>query len=124
MSINTAAAKTVYELTIDNFTKTLAHGVVIRTVDNMSGSETLAWASNSNISGAFFRRQDNWSLRKDGFYETADAILMLKIGVSVAKDDKITYDSQQYLINTVITRYIDGTAIYQAVELFQYEATV
>lgn len=120
MSINVAAAKVVYETMIDNFQKTLTHNVVTRTTDNMSGSETLAYAANASIIGAFFRKGDAWAIKKEGFFETADAILLVKTGVSIKKDDKITYDSQVYIVDHVINRFIDGTAIYQAVELFQF----
>lgn len=122
MSINFAAGKTVYETMIDNFTKTVSHQVVTQTEDNMSGSEELTWATAVDLSCAFYRRGDNWIFQKEGLFEDADAIMLVKTSATVVKNDKITYDGVVYIVDHVVPRGLNGTNFYQAVELFQYQA--
>ena len=52
----------------------------------------LAPISTVSITGAFFLKEDNYVQDKPGMIQNADAVLMIKPGVSITKDDKLTYD--------------------------------
>lgn len=106
---------------IDNFAKTLTRNAVTQTENNLSGSEELTWGSDSEITGAFFRRDDTWNLKKEAYFESADAILMVKSSVTLNKNDKITYDNIVYLVDHVITRTLNGTTFYKTATLFQFQ---
>ena len=69
--------------------------------------------------GAFFRKEDDWVQDKPGLIQNADAVLMVKPGVSVNKDDKLTYDSEDYRVDKVVTRRYDGTSVYQVAQCFK-----
>jgi len=102
-----------YESMIDNFAKTISRTPVTKTTSNISGEETLTDGTAANISGAFFRKEDAWSQGKEGLFQGADAIIMIKSDVSLNLNDLLTYDSQDYrVINDPITRRLGTTVFY------------
>ena len=109
MSINFTNAG--YELLIDNFAKTISRTPVTKTTSNISGDETLTDGTAANINGAFFRREDAWAQDKEGLFQGADAVLMVKEGVTINKDDKLTYDSESYRVKSVVDRRL-GTIFF------------
>jgi len=110
MSINFTNAG--YELMIDNFGKTISRTPVTKTTSNITGDETLTDGSAANITGAFFRREDAWSQDKEALFQGADAVLMVKDGVTIAKDDKLSYDSENYRVISVVERRLGTTTFY------------
>ena len=116
MSINFASV--TYETMIDNFSKTISRTPVTKTISNVSGQETLTEGSASNISGAFFRKEDAWSQDKEGLFQGADAILLVKSGVTINKNDKLTYDSEDYRVVKVIERRLGTTHFYNMARCF------
>ncbi len=111
MSINFTNAG--YELMINNFGKTISRTPVTKSTSNISGDETLTEGSASNITGAFFRKEDAWSQDKEGLFQGADAIIMVLNATTINKDDKLTYSSEDYRVNSVITRRLGTTTFYK-----------
>lgn len=120
MALNLTGGVTGYALMIDNFAKTISREAVTQTQDNMTGSEELSWGTAGNITGAFFRKGENWQMEKQGLFENADAILLVKPAVTINKNDKITYDSASYIIDTIVTRSMNGNVFYKTASLFLY----
>ena len=116
MSINFTNAG--YELMIDNFGKTISRTPITKTESNISGDETLTEGTVVSITGAFFRKEDAWAQDKEGLFQGADGILMIKDGITVNKDDKITYDSEDYRVQKVITRLLGTTVFYKTARCF------
>ncbi len=117
MSINVSTA--VFETMIDNFAKTVTRTPVTKTTSNTSGDETLTDGSTENISVAFFRKEDDWVMDKEGLIQDADAIMLVKTSQTLNKDDKITYDSEDFRVQKVVDRYIDSTKVYIVGQLFR-----
>jgi len=110
---------TTYENLIDNFGKTISREAATKTTDNVTGDETLSYAAASNITGTFFKKSDEWMQDKQGLLEGADAVLMVKNGVTIAKDDRLTYDSEEYLVQDVITRRLGTSVFYVMARCFK-----
>lgn len=119
MSIKLSAGATVYQnQLIGNFAKTLSHTSVTKTIDNVTGDETLSDDSPSNISGAFYREEDVWAQQNPGLMQNADAILLVLPSVAISKDDKVTYDGDTYRIKKVITRRLEDVDFYKVARCF------
>jgi len=117
MTINFDA--TPFQEMITGHSKTLSYTPVTKTTSNIRGEETLTDGTPSNISGAFFRKEDEWSQKKEGLFQGADAIVMVLPAVTIAKDSKITYDSETYRIDSIITRRLGTTVFYKMGRLFK-----
>jgi len=117
MSINFKAD--VYETMIDNFAKSLTYIPVTKTLDNTTGDEAFADGTTSTITGAFFRKEDQWIQDKPALIQNADAVLLVKKTVTVNKNDKITYESETYRVDKVIVRRLGTTVFYNAAQLFK-----
>ena len=118
MSIN--FANKTYEIMIDNFAKVIIRTPITKTISNISGDEELINGTPVNISGAFFRKDDSWSQGKEGLFQGADAILLVKKEVIISKDDKISFDSEDYrILNNPITRRLGTTIFYIMARCFK-----
>ena len=119
MALNFSGGKVAYETMIDNFSKTISRTPITKTTSNVSGNETLTEGSASNITGAFFRREDEWAQERPGLIQNADAVLMVKDDVTVNKNDKLTYDGEDYRVDKVVTRRLNGTVFYILAQCFK-----
>ena len=120
MGINFTAATTAFNKLLENFGKTLSRTPVTKTNSNISGQENLDSATAVNITGAFFRKEDAWSQDKEGLFQGADAILMVKTSVTINKNDLITYEDESYRINQdPITRRLGGIDFYIMARCFK-----
>ena len=112
-------ASVTYETMIDNFAKSVTRTPVTKTTSNINGTETLTESTTASISGAFFRKEDSWSQDKEALFQGADAILMVKEGVTLNKDDKLNYDSEDYRVNKTIDRRLGTTYFYKMGRCFK-----
>lgn len=117
MTINFKAV--VYETMIDNFGKTISRTPVTKTTHPISGEETLTESAAANITGAFFRRADSFAQDVEALFQGADAILLVKSAVTVNKNDKLTYDSEDYRVNDVVRRRLGTTSFYFVARCFK-----
>lgn len=108
----------VYSEMIDNFSKTLVRTPVTKSVSNISGQESFSEGETSNITGAFFRKEDSWSQNKEGLFQGADAVFMYKNDVTLNKNDKLSYDSENYRVKKVITRRLGTQFFYNVARCF------
>lgn len=102
--------------------RTVSRGAVTE-VNDADGDETLSWAANADLTAVYLQRNINILDEKQGETEQADAYLMVRGTVTINVNDKITVDSQEYLVDDVIVRYSDtsnSTAVYKFVRLFKY----
>jgi len=104
---------------IESFSKSLTYIPVTKTTDNIRGDETLTDGTSTTISGSFFRKEDAWSQNKEGLFQGADAIVMVLPAVTLSKNAKITYDSETYRIEKIITRRLGTITYYNMARLFK-----
>ena len=111
---------TQFDSMIDKFSKTLTYTPVVKTLNNVTGDETLTEDSVSTIKGVFYRASDVWNIKRFGEMQGADAKLIIKTTTSVTRNSKITFDSIDYRIKLdPVTRYIGADAQYIIVHLFR-----
>lgn len=103
---------------IDNFQKTISRTPVTKTTSNFSDDETLTDGTPANITGAFYRQEDDWVQDKEALLQGADAVLKVKSSVTVNKDDKLTYDGETYRVDKVVTRRLNNTSFYKLARCF------
>jgi len=104
---------------LDNFAKTISRTPVTKTTDPISGDETLSSGTPANISGCFYRKEDEWSQDKPGLLQNADAIIMVKTSVTINKDDILTYDSEDYRVDKIVTRGLGTVTFYKVAQCFK-----
>ena len=119
MALNLTPGATAYELMIDNFSKTLTYTPVSERLDNITGDQNFTDGGTSSVTGAFFRKEDAWFQDKSGLLQNADAILLIKMSVTLNKDDKITYDGEDYRVQKVVTRSVNGVNYHKTAQLFK-----
>jgi hypothetical protein len=102
-----------------NFSKTLSRTPVVKTTSNVSGNEILKDGTAGNISGAFFRKEDEWAQDKAGLFQEADAILLVLPSVTINKNDKITYETEVYRVDKQVMRKIKELDCYKVAQLFK-----
>lgn len=119
-SLNLNATKTTWDQLYAATYKTLTHTPVTKTVDNFTKSETLTDGSDVEITGVFFKRDENVTQEQQALFNGADAILLLPTDSTVSRDDKIAYDGDTFRVrDKVITRYIRDQAFYNVARLFK-----
>jgi hypothetical protein len=104
---------------IKKFSKTITRTAVTKTTSNSSGVETLTEGSTNTILGALFRKEDAWSQDKMALFQNADAILLIQLTETLNKDDKITYDSENYRVDKITTRRLGEVEFYKVAQLFK-----
>lgn len=119
MALNFTGGQIAYEQMIDNFSKSLDYIPVTKTTSGVSGNETLTEGTTSSITGAFFRQEDNYVRDKPGLIQDADAILMVKKDVTVNKNDIIGYEGEEYRIEKIVPRKLDGTVFYNLARCYK-----
>ena len=91
-----------------DFGQTVVRNAVTKTVGNITGSRTLTYGSNTNITGIILRRNVIHKYLKEGEIEEGDAYLMLAHSNGVVRNDKITANGVVYRVGSVIERNPDG----------------
>jgi len=98
---------------IDFFSKDLIRTPVTKTTSNITGDTTLTDGTPINFKGDFHRRTDSINPSKAGFIEGADAILLVKTTITINKNDKITYNNEDFRVfKTPVLRTLGATQIY------------
>jgi hypothetical protein len=110
---------TPFQAMITNFSKSVTRTPVTKSTSNFSGDETLTDGTPGAISAAFYRKEDEWMQDKIGLLQGADAIIMVLPSQTLNKDDKITYDSENYRVDKIITRRLATTSFYKVGTCFK-----
>jgi len=110
----------VYQQMLDNFKKAVIYTPVTKTIDNITGSETLTDGTTSSINITFYRQEDTIEQKYLGLFRGADAIALIDTSITININDKITYDSETYRVEKQpTTRRLGTTAFYIVVRLFK-----
>lgn len=83
-----------------------------KTKHPVTGVETLTYASGSSITVVFVKRVQRYEQQGEGIVDLGDAAVFAPTTLGLAKDNKILYDGQTYIIMNVIRRNISGTNMF------------
>lgn len=115
-----AISKKAIEKGLTFFEKNLTYTPVTKTISNVSGDETFSDGTSSTIKGVFFRQEDVLEAKKQGLFNGADAVLLVKTSVTINYNDKITFDGEDYRIaKSGVSRYLGSTKIYKRFDCFK-----
>jgi len=95
-----------------DFGVTVSWENVTKSTDPISGDETLSYAVAANKTAVFLKRAIDYEQSPEGLLEQGDAYLMAETGDGMAKDDKITYSGETYIIRKVIRRQPGGVTMF------------
>ena len=103
-----------------DFGRTVSWENSTKATDPITGDESLSYAEAANKTVVFLKRSKTYEQSPEGLVELGDAYCMSAVADGFAKDDRLTIDSQKYLIRRVIRRYTnEGTAMFDFCVLFK-----
>jgi len=108
-----------FETMLDAFGKTISRTPVTKSEDPLSGDELLTDGTAVNITGSFYRKEDEWAQDKEGLFQNADAVALVKDSVTINKNDKLTYDLETYRVHEVVPRRLGNVQFYSLVRCFK-----
>lgn len=94
---------------------------VTKTNDNITGDETLSYAEGVSKTVVFVKRSQRYAQGKEGLIDLGDAYCMSQNSDGFAKNDRLTYEGEKFLIGDVITRRADGEAMFDFANCFKVE---
>ena len=97
---------------LSDFGVTVGWQNVAKTTDPITGDETLSYSASANKTAVFLKRAIDYEQSPEGLLEQGDAYLMASTGDGMAKDDKITYSGETYIIRKVIRRQPGGVVMF------------
>lgn len=97
----------------------VSHSASTKVTDNITGDETLSYASPVTINVYIARKNRPWFLDKAGLIEGGDAIMLVPYGTTVSKNDTVLWNSNNYRVHTIIDRdMLGGSTAYKSCSLF------
>jgi hypothetical protein len=103
---------------IDNFSKTITYIPVTKTINSVTGDETLTEGTSTTIYGMIFQSKNVYARYKAGLVQGGDAIFMGKTADMVTKNDILSFGGFRYRVDNVTNRYLDQTFMYCEADLF------
>lgn len=104
---------------IDKYGDVVTIAPKTKTIDNTSGDETLGAGSAVSTQVYIVRKNSPWFFDKAGLLEGGDAQMLTKPGVTVNKDDIVTWNGHSYRIQNVLNRdNPGGNVAYKSCNLF------
>lgn len=76
----------------------------IKTKNNITGVETLTYDAGVPKTVVIRKRSQRYAMTQEGIVDLGDAVVLSPIALGFAKDDKLTWDGQTYLIMNVVRR--------------------
>lgn len=122
MSINQfSAAKDYLRKTMPlYYTTTVVLSSVTYSNSNTEADETATVTGTASLNCYIVRKSRPWNFDKSGFIEGGDAILLAAYDSTIKRGDIITWNSNQYRIQTVLDRdQLTGAISYKACNLFK-----
>lgn len=108
----------VFARAIEGFGKTVTRTPVTKTLTSFSGDEILTEGTSENIECAFFVSKDKYIQDKPGLIQDADAVIIVYPAQTLNKNDKFTYDSENYrVMDDIFERRLGGTLMYKYARL-------
>lgn len=111
------------DFAIDNFDAVVVRWPVTERISQQRGDKIESYSTTTEINAYVHRYSKEWIFDPIGKVEGGDAIMLVKDDVTVAKNDKIESEGETFKIRHIITRYVQGTAVYKACNLFIFDDT-
>ena len=109
-----------FDTAVDIASKTLTYTPATKTIDNVTGDESFTNGTPTTIQGILYRKEDIWNIKKFGELHGADAVLVTKRTLTLARMSLVSYEGVDYRIkNTPIIRKKKDEALYNVVHLFE-----
>ncbi len=91
---------------------------VTKTISNDYGDETLTEGTKQTINGYIVKQNHRWTFDEEGQIEGGDALLLVPATASIKKDDRISFDSENYVVENTQERMVEGKLVYTRCNLF------
>jgi len=97
----------------------VSHIPVVKTINNMTGDETLTDGSATTCRVYIVRKNAAWFTDKAGFIAGGDAVMLADSSITVNINDKVTWKGNTYRVHVALIRNnIGGNTAYTACQLF------
>ncbi len=92
-----------------------------KTTDNITGQEVLSYASGVQKTVVFVKRIQRYAQTAEGLVDLGDAVCYVDKDEDFAKDDKIEWNNEFFIIRSVILREADNEAMFKTCVLEKIE---
>lgn len=82
------------------------------TKDPITGDRTDSLGSGTSVNGIFLRREQMIKAIEVGKIEDGDAYALVPVGTTISEGDRVTANSENFLVEDVITRYWGAETVY------------
>ena len=104
---------------LSDFGRSVTYQVVTRTQNATTGHEITSYATGSSQTVVFFLEENRYIWEKEGLLQVGDAYIIAPTSLGIARYDRVTVDSQSYLIENVIRRVVLQTTMCDYAVLFK-----
>lgn len=91
---------------------------VTKSISNDYGDETLTEGTKQTIKVYIVKQNHRWTFDEEGQIEGGDALLLVPSTITIKKDDRIAFDSENYIVENTQERFVEGKLIYTKCNLF------
>jgi len=99
---------------IDEIGESITLNRATKTTSNLTGDRTVSFGSDVIINAAFQINSKQYVYGKEGLLEIGDASLYSRTTDSVSRNDKIVYNSIDYIVKTVLSRFgVDQCVLFR-----------
>jgi hypothetical protein len=88
-------------------------------IDNISGGEERTYATATTIDCIFTKEKNNYLWKETGIAQTAHAILLYPTTTTINRYDRITVDSEVYLVENTTLRKFGTYNMFNSAVLFK-----
>ena len=101
-----------------DFGRTVSRTPIIKTIDNITGRETLSEGTPVNITAVAERINKDWTFDKEGKIEGGDAMIMVAPTTTLNEQDYVTFDGVTYEVRNILTIMAGDTEMFKIGNLF------
>jgi hypothetical protein len=100
---------------------TVPYSSVTQVLSNLGEDETLTYASAVDKTVVFIKNNQRYEQVVGGLVDLGDARMFTPADFKPAKNDKIVYDAEEYLVDRVIARRVNGELLFYTANLVKTE---
>lgn len=114
-----SAAAQLKQILPQYFVTSVTRYPVVKFVDNSTGDEGFTYSATNTLLVYIVRRNTQWLFDKSGLIQGGDALMLVRYGDTIVKNDKIAWNGNNYRVQAVLNRdQYAGINSYIACNLF------
>lgn len=97
---------------LSDFPSTVSWENATKSTDLITGEETISYAAGTNKTVVFVKRAQRYVQGREGLVDLGDAICLAPTTFGFAKNDRLTFQGEKFIIDRVIRRRADDSVTF------------